>query len=135
MLDPTDPFDPPKLTFKPDGTIDISPNFENDPYVVKQVEASRIYLHLDWPAFVDDRTKLYNQVARKIEQGEQFAKRWANGELGSREALKNVVTDLRELMKEDQPYSAAASAYISIFREVWWVRDILLKLPPLEGAA
>jgi hypothetical protein len=136
LLDPCDPFDPPKLTFNPNGTIAVSPAFENNPYAVRQVEASRVHLHLDWPRFVDDRTELYNQISFKVKEGKQHAELFERGDQGSVVALKSIVTDLAAFTKEDKPYSAAATAYICIYRSIWWVRDVVLKLPPVvQGAA
>lgn len=136
LLDPCDPFDPPKLTFNTDGTVTVGPKYESDQVAVRQVEASRVYLHLDWPAFVDDRTQLYNQVVFKIEEGKQHAELTEKGDKGSRLALKNIAMDLADMAREDKPYSAAVTAYISIYREIWWVRDIVLKIPPAaQGAA
>jgi 5-methylcytosine-specific restriction endonuclease McrA len=135
ILDPCDPFDPPKLTFKSDGTVGVSPKYEDDDFVKKQVEASRNYLHLDWPAFIDGRTELYNRIAFKIRDGSVHAHLYCNGDKGSGVALKGIVTELLDMTREEKPFSAAATAYISIFRAVWWVRDIILKIPPAEGAA
>jgi hypothetical protein len=139
LLDPCDPFDPPKLSFNSDGTVAVSPAFENNPDAVEQVEASRKYLHLDWPAFVDDRTTLHNTIYFKIKEGKEHADRTERGDAASRSSLKNIATDLADLMKEDRPYSSAATAYLWIYREIWWVRDVVLKLPPppqpAQGAA
>jgi uncharacterized protein (TIGR02646 family) len=129
LLDPCDPFDPPKLTFNTDGTVAVSPAFENNPYAVKQVETSRVDLHLDWPRFVDDRTKLYNQISFKVQEGEQHADLLEKGDAGSGLALKSIVTELLGFTKADKPYSAAAVAYIYIYRSIWWVRDVVLKIP------
>jgi hypothetical protein len=134
LLDPTNPFDPPKLAFNMDGTVAVAPRYEQDADAVRQVEVSRVYLHLDWPAFVDDRTQLYNQIAFKIEEGRQYAER-AKDEVGAELALKNVVTDLADWTRDDRPYSAAATGYIAIFRDVWWVRDVVHKIPPRQGPA
>lgn len=134
LLDPVNPFDPPKLTFKMDGTVAVAPRYETNADIVRQVEMSRVLLHLDWPAFVDDRTQLYNQIAFKVQEGEQYAER-AKDDVAAEVALRNLVTDLLDLTKEDRPYSAAASAYISSFRNVWWIRDVVLRIPASEGAA
>lgn len=133
LLDPCDPLDPPKLTFNPDGTVAVAPAYESDPYAVAQIEASRTYLHLDWPRFVDDRTKLYNQIFFKVEEGKQHAGLFENGDQGSGIALKSIVTDLAAFTKEDKPYSAAAKAYIYIYRGIWWIRDAVLKIPAGKG--
>lgn len=137
LLDPCDAFDPPKLTFKTDGTVAVSPQYEDQPEAVAQVEQSRRYLHLDWPAFVDDRVKLYNQIFVKIEQGRDHDRRFTlNGDLGSRKALRDIAIELAALMREEQPYSAAAKAYISVFRNLWWVSHCILRdIGSSKGAA
>ena len=47
----------------------------------------------------------------------------ATGDLGAKEALKETVRELIELTRHTQQYSAAAKAYISTFRYIWWIED------------
>src|SRR5271166_669407 len=73
LLDPTDPGDPIVLTFRPNGEIDVSPEFKGNLAVVAKVEASRLGLHLNWPKFVEGRLTLYNLVERAVERGRREA--------------------------------------------------------------
>jgi hypothetical protein len=126
LLDPTDPFDPPLLTFSIEGTTAVSPEFEQDANAARRVEASRIYLHLEWPEFNEQRLKLYNRIVIKINDGERQARRISDGDIGSREALTAIARDLVDMTKEEQPYSKAAKAYIANYRHIWWIKDAVL---------
>jgi uncharacterized protein (TIGR02646 family) len=126
LLDPTDPADPPLLTFDIDGRVAVSPTYEHDENSVKRVEDSRVYLHLDWPQFKEDRQALYRYVLTKVTDGDNAHSRFLNGEAGARESLKAVARDLLRLTRDNEPYSRAAQAYISRFRDRGWVKAFVL---------
>jgi uncharacterized protein (TIGR02646 family) len=126
LLDPTDPGDPALLTFNVNGTIALSSEFAGDADAEKRIESSRVYLHLEWPAFVEQRTALYREIVTKIDAGERQEGRARAGDVGSKEALKSTARDLINLTKEDRPYSMAAKAYISMYRHIPWVRRAVL---------
>lgn len=126
LLDPTDPFDPPLITFDIDGTVALSPEFENNSEAGKRVQASREYLHLDWPPFKEERQHLYSAISIKVSDGEYLEGRLRLGEVGSREALKAIARDLIDMTKQEKPYSTAAKAYISRFRHIPWVKHAVL---------
>lgn len=125
LLDPCNPFDPSKITFNADGTVALARRYETDQFAKQQVEVSRTCLHLDWPAFVDDRTKLYNQIAFRVSDGVEYAARAATDN-GSRLAWGRVILELQGMTRPSQPYSSAARAYVSTFRNIWWVEEIVL---------
>ncbi|HEX2837335.1 MAG TPA: hypothetical protein VHN77_04310, partial [Phycisphaerales bacterium] len=56
----------------------------------------------------------------------QHAARAATGNHGSKLAWRKVILELQGMMRDDQPYSAAARAYVSTFRNIWWVEKIVL---------
>jgi uncharacterized protein (TIGR02646 family) len=126
LLDPTDPFDPPLLSFNIDGTIDLSPEFAGNQDAEKRIEASRIYLHLDWPQIAEQRLALYQSISIKVTDGEGFSTRASAGDVGSREALKATVRDLIGMTEKQRPYSMAAKAYISTFRHITWIKVAVL---------
>lgn len=126
LLDPTDPFDPPLITFDIDGTVALSSDYSDDEDASKRVQASREYLHLDWPAFKEQRQQLYSNIYVKVKDGEFQEQRLRLGEVGSREALKAIARDLIDMTKDDRPYSMAAKAYISKFRHIPWVKRAVL---------
>ncbi|MDP2897332.1 MAG: hypothetical protein Q8Q12_12390 [bacterium] len=126
LLDPTDPTDPPLLTFNVDGSVALSSEFAGDGDAERRLEASRVYLHLDWPAFMEQRKSLYRKVITKINDGERQEGRARSGDVGSREALKTTARDLIDLTREDRPYSMAAKAYVAMFRGIPWVRRAVL---------
>jgi hypothetical protein len=126
LLDPTDPEDPPLVTFNVDGTVALSSEFAGDESAEKRIESSRVYLHLEWPAFVEQRTALYREIVGKIDAGERQEGRARTGDIGSKEALKATARELITFTKENQPYSMAAKAYISMYRHIPWVRRAVL---------
>jgi hypothetical protein len=122
LLDPTDPADPPIITFDTDGRIALSPLHANDDNAAKRVEDSRIYLHLDWPQFVSDRRDLYTTVYQKVTEGDNADLALSRGEAVARDWMKTVSRDLIRLTKDNEPYSRAAAAYVLRFRDRDWVK-------------
>lgn len=130
LLDPTDPSDPPLLTFEIDGRVAVAPAHASDGTAAKRVEISRIYLHLDWPAFVTDRRDLYASVLLKVGDGDTADAAYRRGEVGARDALKAVARDLIRMVHDRATYSRAAVAYIHRFRDRDWVRRYVLPHVP-----
>lgn len=126
LLDPTDPADPPLITFDTDGRVALSPFYADDPNAAARVDDSRIYLHLDWPTFVTDRRDLYANVLLKITAGDQADAALSEGQNGARIWLKDVSRDLIRLTKDRAPYSRSAIAYILRFRDRDWIKRYVL---------
>lgn len=126
LLDPTDPADPPLLTFDIDGSVAIAPMYEDNADAVRRVEDSRIYLHLDWPAFKEERQALYRTIYTKVIDGDRANARFSGGEAGARECLKIIARDLIRLAGDREPYSRAAQAYIWGFRDRDWIKAYVL---------
>lgn len=129
LLDPTDPADPVLLSFKPNGEVDLSPEYKGDPVAEAKFEASRICLHLNWPKFRDARVVLYNYVQRTVERGEREAPSDYGSVHAAGAGFRDAIRDLVGVMRPQQEYSAAARVYVESFKHVWWVRLIVLKLP------
>ena len=126
LLDPTDPIDPTLLWFRPNGEVALSPSLNHDLTVRKRFELTRLHLHLDWPRFREERVVLYNSIRRTVVRGEREAPRqptFTNASV----AFKDVIRDLIAQMDPREEYSAAARGYVKTFRDVWWIRDIVLK--------
>jgi hypothetical protein len=130
LLDPTDPEDPPLLTFDIDGRTAIAPPYQACETAVRRVEVSREILHLDWPAFVDDRRDLYARVYARVLTGDRAEEAKLKGEASAGEAVKTAAKDLIRLTADREPYSRAAVAYIRRFRDRRWVeRAVLPHIP------
>jgi hypothetical protein len=134
LLDPTDPADPPILTFDTDGRVALSPLHADDANAAKRVEDSRIYLHLDWPQFVTDRRDLYAAILLKVTDGDNADLGLSRGEASARDTLKSVSRDLIRFTKDNAPYSRAASAYILRFRDRDWVKKNVIPHIPASVA-
>lgn len=122
LLDPTDPADPPMLTFDTDGRVALSPLYADDADVMERVEESRIYLHLDWPAFVTDRRDLYANIWLKVLDGDKADQALTQGQAGARDWLKSISRDLIRLTHDHAVYSRAAAAYVLCFRDRDWIK-------------
>src|SRR5262245_45190617 len=51
LLDPTNPADPVLVSFKPNGEVDLSPEYRGNGSAEAKLRASCLYLHLNWPKF------------------------------------------------------------------------------------
>jgi hypothetical protein len=128
LLDPTKLADVVLLSFKPNGEVDLSPEFKGQPLPEAKFEASRLFLHLNWPKFTDARVMLYNRIARTIDRGVREAPQDYGGIHAAGEAFADACRDLLTAMAAREEYSAAARVYVESFKHVWWVRDIVLKV-------
>jgi len=128
LLDPTNIFDVALLTFRQSGEVDLSPDFKGQPVPEAKLAASRLILHLDWPAFREARVVLYNNIERIVGRGEREAPQNFNGNTAWSEAFSDAIRDLKNVMKAEEEYSAAAKVYVESFKYLWWVRLIVLKV-------
>jgi hypothetical protein len=133
LLDPTDPEDPPLLTFDPDGRVAVAPTYADSDTAVERVEASRHLLHLDWPAFVEDRRAVFAEVYRRVLEGDEAEAGAERGEAGAKELLKASARALIRLAGDREPYSRAAIAYIRGFQDRDWVKRAVLPHIPEAG--
>ena len=132
LLDPTEPGDPPLLTYSIDGSVALAPDYAENAEARRRVDDSRVYLHLDWPAFKEDRQAIYRAVLTKVQDGDRAAERWNRGEHGARDALKVTARDLIRMADSKAPYSRAARAYVRVFRDHSWVKQFVI--PNIEAA-
>jgi uncharacterized protein (TIGR02646 family) len=128
ILDPTNPEDPPLITFIQSGEAQLSPKYKGFATAERRFESTRLLLHLNWPDFTDDRTRLYNNIVRLMDRGNREDEDKGPGSPASA-AFKDIIRDLRRLMKPESDYSTAAVEYIKLFRHHWWVDDIVLRQP------
>jgi uncharacterized protein (TIGR02646 family) len=126
LLDPTEPADPPIITFDTDGRVALSPFYAGDADAAMRVNDSRIYLHLDWPTFVTDRRDLYANILLKVTEGDKADVALNRGDLHARAWLKSVSRDLIRLTKDQASYSRAAAAYVLRFRDRDWIKKNVL---------
>jgi hypothetical protein len=125
LFDPTDPLDPRFISFTPNGEAVLSPEYRGSDQAEQRFDYSRLYLHLNWPRFVDERLVLYNVILRYIERGQ--AESPTRFDAGASLGFRNILKDLRRLMAPSSPYSSAATIFIESFRYLWWVNDIVLR--------
>jgi hypothetical protein len=83
---------------------------------------------LDWPAFREARVVLYNKIERTVDRGEREAPKNFDGNFAPSDGFVDAIRDLKNAMKAEEEYSAAAKVYVESFKHLWWVRDIVLKV-------
>ena len=116
------------LTFGRSGEVELVPERKGDAVAEAKLEASRLYLHLNWPRFREDRVMIYHEIERDIHRGEDLAPRDFNGMHPVAQAFLDICKDLAKRTEPHQEYSRAARAYVEMFRDRWWIRDIVLRL-------
>lgn len=129
LLDPTNFADVALLSFRPNGEVDLCPKYRGQPIAEAKFEASRLYLHLNWPKFREARLVLYQKIERIIYRGEREAPQNYGGVHTAGEAFLDACRDLARAMAAKEEYSKAARVYVESFRHLWWVRDIVLQMP------
>ena len=73
IVDPTNTADVAMLTFGPSGEVELVPECKGERIAEEKLEASRRYLHLNWPRFREERVMLYNEIERTVHRGEDLA--------------------------------------------------------------
>ena len=128
IFDPTDPEDVATLTFGPDGEVVLVPERQGQHVAEVKLQASRRHLHLNWPKFREARVELYNQIERFVRRGEDLAPDEFEETNGVAQAFLDICQDLASWTKPCEEYSMAGLAYVQMFRDRWWVREIVLQL-------
>jgi hypothetical protein len=128
LLDPTDIRDVALLTLRQSGEVDLSPECKGQSVAEAKLTASRLILHLDWPAFREARVVLYNRIERTVDRGEREAPQDFSNLHAANVAFLDAIRDLKNAMNNEEEYSAAARVYVESFKHVWWVRDIVLRV-------
>ena len=128
IIDPTNPADVALLTFERSGDVELVPERKGEPIAEAKLEASRLYLHLNWPRFREERVMLYNEIERSVLRGENLAPTDFGGMYAVAPAFLDICKDLAKRTEPHREYSRAARAYVEMFRDRWWVRDIVLRV-------
>lgn len=128
IVDPTNPGDVAMLTFGASGEVELVSERKGEFIAEAKLEASRLHLHLNWPRFRDDRVTLYNEIERSVLRGEDLAPRNFDGMHAVGRPFLDICKDLAKRTEPHQEYSGAARAYVEMFRDLWWIRDIVLRV-------
>lgn len=128
IVDPTNAADVAMLTFGSSGEVELVPEFKGDDSAEAKLEASRLYLHLNWPKFREARVMLYNEIERFVHRGEDLAPDDFSGMHAVAQSFMDICKDLAKLTKPHREYSMAARTYVEMFRDRWWIRDIVLRV-------
>ena len=129
ILDPTNAADVAMLTFEANGDVVLAPHWKGKPTPEAKLDASRLYLHLDWPKFREARVTLYNKIERFVRRGERLApEEDFEGMHVVAEGFLEICNDLASYIAPDREYSMAARAYVEKFRDRWWVGQIVLRV-------
>ena len=125
LLDPTKPGDPNLLWFNQVGEATPSdPDFERWNYRAK---CSIHFFHLNHPITVQSRKRLISRLGRKVRSGQKYYMRLSEHDLEVQHAFDEVVTELREAIRSEAQFSAAARAYLQgrADSEHKWIPSVL----------
>ena len=117
ILDPCNEEDCKLLVFQSDGRPRLHPDFEDDAAAVLRVNESKLLLNLDHPDFNSKREILKQEIADAILDHEAFAE-----DSPRREEKRKWLSDRISLAA---PFSMAARQYLSDYRYLKWVAEIL----------
>ncbi len=121
LLDPTDPDDPPLLTF--DETGHSQPAVaDEDTFDYKRAKVTIQILHLNYRLLVDERKKIWNKCNMLLSKAQNIMRQSRSA---TRKAeLKFVFKELREMGCEEAELSSTARAFLQGCGEVW-ARDLI----------
>lgn len=131
LLDPTEPDDPQLLTFQPDGRPGPASNDEESVDYLRAKKSIEVY-HLYHSVSSRRRRKIYYRVRDLVEKYQTYQSLLKNdrGNLAARVGMKQVLTNLREMIEPEAEYSSAAKAYLDMHSKnepEWaWVNRLLL---------
>ena len=128
LIDPTNRDDVALLSFQPSGDAVLSPSYSGKHPYEERFRLSNLYLNLNLPKFRDERLTLYNEVVRLIERASREAPRDVSAVHTAHQSFMDACDDLVAKTDRRSEYSAAAIVYVNLFQDLWWVRDIVLKL-------
>lgn len=117
ILDPCNEDDCKLIAFLPDGRPVIHPDYVTDPIAVTRLERSKLLLNLDHPHFNTKRAQLHDEIKAAVEDHEGFPDGSAR-KVAKQQSLASKVT-------ETAPFSIAARHYLSAYRYLDWVVEIL----------
>jgi len=128
IIDPTNVGDVAMVTFGPNGDVDLVPNCKGRRVPEEKLRLSIRHLHLNWPKFREARVRLYNRIERFVHRGEELAPH-DFGEMDTvAQSFLDICSDLASWTRPQEEYSRAARAYVEMFGDRWWIRDIVLRI-------
>jgi uncharacterized protein (TIGR02646 family) len=114
LLDPCDEADPPCLWFDEDGQVRANPDFcgPADSFLTKRVEVSVNLYHLDQVDLVERRRQLCNDIRNAVEKADSYLTKYQNGDSVAKNAYRDKLNEIRELLGESREYSATARSML-----------------------
>ncbi len=125
LLDPTIAADPGLLTFDEDGTPRPAYSAKTDSDRHRRAKESIGLYHLHHADTVEARKKIAARVKKLVRDGGKYYKQVARANTAANHGLHRVMQDLLSLTRKDAPFSAAARAFISGYRNLPWVDQLM----------
>jgi uncharacterized protein (TIGR02646 family) len=120
LLDPTDILDPRLLWFNQDGHAIPKHDKDENEWLSQRAEKSIQLYHLNHYIIRQKRATLYHDIFKFVKDGDWHFKRYlANrqgGKTAEKRSLKLIMKTLRNMMKENSEFSAAAKSYLRSMR-------------------
>ncbi len=109
FLDPTQPDDPLLITF--DETGKPKPAAEKGTWEYERADKTIWFFHLDYRPLVDERKRVWGQCRLLLNKAQVFMERQNAGvSVSDKARLKEVINDLRDMVKANAELSATARA-------------------------
>ena len=121
ILDPCNKDDCKLIAFLPDGRPVIHPDYKSDVIALRRVDESKILLNLDHPDFNSKREQLRMDIESDVATHEELP----DGST-QRDAIRERLV---RRIKRTAAFSVAARQYLSAYRYLDWVGDILEQDP------
>lgn len=126
LLDPTDPDDPPLLTFDESGYPKPAVLEKEGKWEYDRATITIKLLHLDYGPLVDERKRIWTRCTLRINQLQNLMQEQTGASsVTIKTQIKNIRNELREMISEKAELSSTARACLLSSSPIW-VRNCVL---------
>jgi len=126
LLDPTVEVDPGYLWFMQDGQATPKHPRERSELFFKRADVSIRFYNLNDSKIADARSILAYEIKRQVIRGDKYLNDALAGDPAAYEHYEEVVRFLLKVIRPQSEYSAAARAFLAIYRDKEWVVTVLV---------
>jgi uncharacterized protein (TIGR02646 family) len=118
LLDPTDPSDPPLLTFNALGNA--TPAASEGTWEYERAKVTIEVLYLNFPRLVDGRVMAWKKCSETIDKAEELMKENSKSSSATkREKIRAIFNELKEMANEKTQFSATSRACLLNSGRLW----------------
>lgn len=126
LLDPCVESDPLLLQFDVNGFVSPTYEEEQEPDLYQRASESILRYNLNLRDLKESRQRICSKIVVLAKRGDRYFSKWKQGDISAVGPFQEVLDDLREMMQEDQEYSAAAKDALMTRRSSIWLNQKLL---------